>query len=83
IELLLGEFAEIKDLLVCQLLLAQIALLPAALQADRINVFLGREEVTQEHLQDLCLKLEWPDLQDVRDACADFLHERDGIEEPE
>ncbi|KAF1830577.1 hypothetical protein BDW02DRAFT_558680 [Decorospora gaudefroyi] len=83
IEQLLGEIAEIKNFLFCRLLLAQSGLLPLALQANSIEEFLEMEEVTREHLRDLCLKLERPSLQDVRDACADFIRERDGLEEPE
>lgn len=83
IEQLLSEVAEIKNFLFCRLLLSQATLLPAALETDSIEDFLSREEVTREHLRDLCLKLERPGLQDVRDACADFVRERDGEEEEE
>jgi hypothetical protein len=83
IEKLLGEVGEIKNFLFCRLLLAQAALLPAAIETDSIEEFLNRDEVTREHLRDLCLKLERPGLQDVRDACADFTRERDGAEEEE
>ncbi|KAF2112566.1 hypothetical protein BDV96DRAFT_601966 [Lophiotrema nucula] len=37
-----------------------------------VEEFLKHAEVTQEQLRDLCLKLERPTLQDVRDACVDF-----------
>ncbi|KAJ4983302.1 hypothetical protein SVAN01_11183 [Stagonosporopsis vannaccii] len=83
IEQLLDEVTEIKNFLFCRLLLAQSTLLPAALKAASIEEFIGKEEVTREHLRDLCLKLERPMLQDVRDACADFIRERDGVEELE
>jgi hypothetical protein len=83
IEQLLGEVAEIKNFLLCRLLLSQATLLPAALETDSIEDFLHRGELTREHLRDLCLKLERPGLQDVRDACADFIRERDGVEEEE
>lgn len=83
IERLLKEVAEIKNFLFCRLLLTQSTLLPAALEAESIEEFIGKEEVTREHLRDLCLKLERPVLQDVRDACADFIRERDGVEELE
>lgn len=83
IERLLDEVAEIKNFLFCRLLLTQPTLLPAALKADSIESFLGGEEVTREHLRNLCLKLERPVLQDVRDACADFIRERDGVEDLE
>jgi hypothetical protein len=81
IEQLLDEVAEIKNFLFCRLILSQTTLLPAALETDSIEDFLNRSEVTREHLRDLCLKLERPGLQDVRDACADFVRERDGVEE--
>jgi hypothetical protein len=83
IEQLLEEVAEIKKFLFCRLLLSQSALLPIALEVNSIEEFLDKEDVTREHLRDLCLKLERPGLQDVRDACADFIRDRDGIEEPE
>jgi hypothetical protein len=83
IEQLLDEVAEIKKFIFRRLLLAQSALLPAALQSNSIDEFLGKEDVTREHLRDLCLKLERPKLQDMRDACADFLRERDGLVEPD
>jgi hypothetical protein len=83
IEQILDEVAEIKSFLFCRSILSQITLLPAALESDSIEEFLNRSEVTREHLRDLCLKLERPRLQDVRDACADFIREREGIEEGE
>jgi hypothetical protein len=83
IERLLDEVAEIKNFLFCRLVLSQTTLLRAALEADSIEDFLNRSEVTREHLRDLCLKLERPGLQDVRDACADFVRERDGVEDEE
>jgi len=73
IDVLLEEVAEIKRLLFCRLLLSHASLLPIALQANSIEEFLENEQVTQENLRDLCLKLERPHLQDVRDACADFV----------
>lgn len=81
IDQLLVEVAEIKNFLFCRLLLSQATLLSIALETDSIEDFLERSEVTREHLRDLCLKLERPNLQDVRDACADFIRERDGIVE--
>jgi hypothetical protein len=82
-EQLLDEVAEIKNFIFCRLLLAQSALLPAALQSNSIDEFLGKGDVTREHLRDLCLKLERPKVQDVRDACTDFLRERDALVEPD
>jgi hypothetical protein len=83
IEQILNEVAEIKNFLFCRLILSQTTLLPAALETNSIEDFLNRTEVTREHLRDLCLKLERPGLQDVRDACADFIRERDGVEDEE
>jgi hypothetical protein len=83
IEVLLTEVAEIKNFLFCRLLLSQPTLLGSALESDSIEEFLGKSEVTREHLRDLCLKLERPGLQVVRDACADFIRERDSVEEEE
>jgi hypothetical protein len=83
IEVLLSEVAEIKKFLFCRLLLSQPSLLSAALESDSIEEFFDKSEVTREHLRNLCLKLERPGLQDVRDACADFIRERDGVEEEE
>ncbi|KAH7339212.1 hypothetical protein BKA66DRAFT_581855, partial [Pyrenochaeta sp. MPI-SDFR-AT-0127] len=83
IEQLLGEVTEIKNFLFCRLLLSQTTLLPVALQAHSIEEFLSKDDVSREHLRDLCLKLERPALQDVRDACADFIRERDGVEDEE
>jgi len=71
-EKLLGEVSEIKHLLFCRLLLGQAALLPAALRAGNVEEFLADDEVTAADLRDLCLKMERPGLQEIRDACADF-----------
>jgi len=73
IEQLLDEVAEVKHFLFCRLLLSHASLLPIALQADSVEQFLANDQVTQEHLRDLALNLERPRLQDVRDACADFI----------
>ncbi|KAF9737169.1 hypothetical protein PMIN06_012378 [Paraphaeosphaeria minitans] len=78
---LLEEVAEVKHLLFCRLLLSQATLLPIALQSDSIEDFLADDNVTREHLRDLCLRLERPGLQDVRDACADFVRGVDGTAE--
>ncbi|MCJ1393917.1 hypothetical protein MMC18_006793 [Xylographa bjoerkii] len=82
IEKLLEEVSEIKYLLFCRLLLSHAALLPAALRADSVDAFLNDEEITTADLRDLCLKMEKPDLQDVRDACADLSrNEEEGNDE--
>ncbi|KAF7909232.1 hypothetical protein EAE99_011447 [Botrytis elliptica] len=78
---LLDEVSEIKHLLFCRLLLAHAALLPAALRADSIEAFFQDEEVTGTALRDVCLKMEKPSLQEIRDACADFFRSDDEKEE--
>ncbi|KAF2638583.1 hypothetical protein P280DRAFT_471187 [Massarina eburnea CBS 473.64] len=77
----LEEIAEVKHFLFCRQLLSHASLLPFALRSNSIEEFLTNENVTQEHLRDLCLKLERPKLQDVRDACADFVRQRDGVQD--
>jgi hypothetical protein len=72
IDTLLEEVAEVKTLLFCRLLLSHATLLPVALRANSVKEFLENLEVTSANVRDLCLKLERPALQDVRDACADF-----------
>ncbi|KAH6603838.1 mfs allantoate [Trichoderma cornu-damae] len=72
IESAIGDIREIKLLLFCRLLLAQASLLPAALRAGSVQQLLGDAEVVDSDLRDLCLKLEDPSLQQIRDACADF-----------
>ncbi|KAF2498113.1 hypothetical protein BU16DRAFT_525675 [Lophium mytilinum] len=69
---LLQDIAQIKTLLFCRLLLSHAKLLPVALRVESIEEFLNDAEVTLEDLRDLCLKVEQPGLQEVRDACADF-----------
>jgi hypothetical protein len=72
IDTLLEDIAKIKTLLFCRLLLSHAKLLPVALRVDSIEELLQDAEVTLEDLRDLCLKIEKPALQEVRDACADF-----------
>lgn len=74
---LLSEIEEIKILLFCRLLLSHAALLPAALRANSIEEFLADEQVPAAHLPDLCIRMEAPGLQDVRDACADLFRSDD------
>lgn len=69
---LLEEIGEIKHLLFCRLLLSHATLLPAALKANSVEDFLLEQEISTADLRDLCLKMEKPDLQDIRDACADL-----------
>jgi hypothetical protein len=80
---LLEEIAEVKHFVFCRLLLSHASLLPIALRSDSIEAFLSNAEVTHEQLRDLCLKLERPKLQVVRDACADFVRAKEGEPEEE
>lgn len=79
---LLEEVVEVKYLLLCRILLSHAALLPAAARANSVDEFLGDPEVDSAHLRDLCLELENPGLQDVRDACADLIRGDDGGHTP-
>ncbi|KAK4063857.1 hypothetical protein Trihar35433_8565 [Trichoderma harzianum] len=72
IETAIKDVREIKLLLFCRLLLAQASLLPAALRANSVEEFLNDAEIVDSDLRDICLKLEDPSLQQIRDACADF-----------
>lgn len=72
IESLVKDIREIKLLLFCRLLLAQASLLPAALRASSVEEFLNDANVAESDLRDLCIKVEEPTLQVIRDACADF-----------
>ncbi|KAI0197641.1 hypothetical protein F4808DRAFT_473678 [Astrocystis sublimbata] len=79
IELLISDIKEIKTLLFCRLLLSHASLLPAALRATSVHEFLNDTEIAEADLRDICLKVEQPSLQDIRDACADLIRE----DEPE
>ncbi|PQE18079.1 mfs allantoate protein [Rutstroemia sp. NJR-2017a BVV2] len=72
IQRLLGEITEIKHLLFCRLVLGHPTLLPIALRANSVEEFFADAEVTGAALRDICLKMEKPGLQEIRDACADF-----------
>lgn len=72
IDQLLLDVAEIKHLLLCRLLLSHATLLPAALKAASVDDFLSDKDVRNADLRDLCLKMESPGLQQIRDACADL-----------
>lgn len=79
----LDEITEIKHLFFCRLLLSHASLLPAAIRANNVEAFLADREINDADLRDICLKLENPDLQAMRDACADLLRgEEDDVEEP-
>ncbi|KAK7433000.1 hypothetical protein QQZ08_000471 [Neonectria magnoliae] len=72
IEAVVKDIREIKVLLFCRLLLARASMLPAALRATNVLEFLNDADVAESDLRDLCLKVEKPSLQEIRDACADF-----------
>lgn len=74
---MLAEITEIKHLLFCRLLLGHATLLPAALRAESVEAFLAASEVTEAALRDLCLKMENPGPQEIRDACADLFRENE------
>lgn len=73
IDEIIGEITEIKHLLFCRLLLSHASLLTVAIRANSVEEFLSDNEVNDADLRDLCLKMENPGLQEVRDACADLL----------
>lgn len=83
VQKLLGEVAEIKHLLFCRILLGHAALLPAAIRANSVEEFLADADVGVSDLRDLCLKMERPGLQDIRDACADLFRSEDEEDELE
>ena len=72
VDRLLEDVAAIKELLFCRLLLSQAAVLPAALKATSVAELLADPEVSRADLRDLCLQVEQPQLQEIRDACADL-----------
>lgn len=72
IDRILEELQEIKLLLFCRLILSHAAILPATLRAASVSDFLADKEVTDNDLRDLCLKMDNPGMQDIRDACADL-----------
>lgn len=69
---LMREIVEIKNLLFCRILLSHAAPLKVALQAEGVDEFLASPDISESDLRDLCLKMEKPSLQDIRDACADL-----------
>ncbi|KAG6360935.1 hypothetical protein INS49_012003 [Diaporthe citri] len=72
IDKLLSDIAEIKALLLCRTLLSHATLLPAALKAKSVEEFIEDPSIAHTDLRDLCLKVEQPNSQALRDACADF-----------
>ncbi|KAI1373044.1 hypothetical protein F4677DRAFT_462599 [Hypoxylon crocopeplum] len=73
IDSLMKDIKEIKLLLFCRLLLSHASLLPAAVRSSSVEEFLNDPEISQSDLRDICLKVEQPSLQDIRDACADLI----------
>lgn len=80
IDRLLEEITEIKHLLFCRLLLSHASLLPAAIRANNVDELLADKEISDVDLRDLCLKMENPGLQEVRDACADLVRGEEEID---
>lgn len=72
IDQLLEEITEIKQLLLCRIILSHASVLPAALRAGSVEDFLADEEINLADLKAICLKMENPQWQEVRDACADL-----------
>ncbi|KAI0834510.1 hypothetical protein F5Y06DRAFT_156139 [Hypoxylon sp. FL0890] len=73
IDSLMRDIKEIKLLLFCRLLLSHASLLPAAVRASSVEEFLSDPQIAASDLRDLCLKVEQPSLQDIRDSCADLI----------
>ncbi|KAK3680976.1 hypothetical protein B0T22DRAFT_523758 [Podospora appendiculata] len=69
---LIADITEIKVLLFCRQLMSQSALLPAAVRANSVKEFLADASVSDSDLRDLCLMVEHPSLEALRDACADL-----------
>jgi hypothetical protein len=68
----MAQVSDIKYLLFCRLLLGHATLLPAALRVNSVEEFLADDGVSTSALRDICLKMERPGLQEIRDACADL-----------
>ena len=73
VEQLIKDIQEIKLLLFCRQLLSHASLLPIALKASSVEELLAHPELADSDIRDLCLKLEKPSLQALRDACADLV----------
>lgn len=72
VDRLVEDLSEIRTLLFCRLLLSQASLLAPALRAESVSEFLEDPSVSTMDLRNVCIKLENPDLQAIRDACADY-----------
>lgn len=73
IDQLISDITKIKELLFCRQVMYRSALLPAALRANSVEEFLADPSISDLDLRDLCIEVETPSLQSLRDACADFL----------
>ncbi|OTA99348.1 hypothetical protein M426DRAFT_325209 [Hypoxylon sp. CI-4A] len=73
IDSLVRDIREIKLLLFCRLILSHASLLPVAMRSSSVGEFLRDPGIAASDLRDLCLKVEQPSLQDIRDACADLI----------
>jgi len=71
------EVAEIRMLLFCRIVLSHPKLLPLALRTESVEGLLSSEDITTSDLRDICLRLEQPTLQEIRDACADLVRSDD------
>ena len=74
---LVEEISEIKNYIFCRLLLNNVALLASAIRANNLDEFFKDDTIKARDLRDLCLRLEQPELSDIRDACADFARRGD------
>lgn len=81
IKLLMADIAQIKLLLFRRLLLSHATLLPIATQVQSVADFLSHPDLQESDLRELCIRLENPSLQDVRDACADLSRDTSGVED--
>lgn len=70
---LIADITEIKELLFCRQVMSRSALLPAALKANSLEEFIADPSISDSDLLDLCIQVEQPSLQALRDACADFV----------
>ncbi|KAL9095335.1 MAG: hypothetical protein Q9165_002206 [Trypethelium subeluteriae] len=77
VDLLIRDIKEIRKLIFCRKLLSFSTLLPLALEAESVEGFLANNEVSSAGLRALCLHLEQPSLQELRDACADLARGND------
>jgi hypothetical protein len=80
---MIDEMKEVKLFIFCRLLLSHAVLLPIALESDSVEAFLFNPAVLDKDLRELCLKMEQPDLQIVRDACADLGRSEEEAQEDE